>query len=83
MLARLFTDHPRSVGESYGQHAAMALSFSGRMLLASLACLVHAAIPGLFTRTGSTIISRLHDDMVLHRQAQSGPSKRPLAEPAE
>jgi len=73
MFARLFTDHPRSVGETYGEHALMALNFSLRMLLASIACLIHAAIPGLFTKTGSAIITGLHHDMVLHRQRKKTP----------
>lgn len=79
MLARLFTEHPRSVGENYGEHALVALSFSLRMLVGSLACLVHAAIPGLFTRTGSAIITSLHHDMVLHRQRKSPQIEQSLA----
>lgn len=67
MLARLFIDHPQTVGESYGQHAVVALGFGWRMLAGGFACLAHALIPGLFTTTGSRMISQLHDDMLLHR----------------
>lgn len=68
MLARLFIEHPRAVGESYGEHAGVACSFGLRMVAGGLACLVHALIPGLFTSTGSRIIAQLHEDMLLHRR---------------
>ncbi len=68
MLARLFIDHPQTVGESYGQHARVASRFGLWMLAGGLACFVHALVPGLFTATGSRIIAQLHDDMLLHRR---------------
>lgn len=68
MLARLFSDHPQAVGESYGQHAFVASSFGLRMLAGGLACLIHALVPGLFTATGSRVIAQLHDDMLLQRR---------------
>lgn len=63
-----FTDHPRSVGETYLQHMASAMSFALRMLAGSLCCLMHALFPFLFERTGSGIITELHDRMVVNRQ---------------
>lgn len=62
-----FSAHPRSVGETYWQHLGVSLSFSGSLLLAASAALVHGLFPFLFVRTGSSIISRLHEKMVLHR----------------
>ncbi len=62
-----FTDHPATVGETYWQHLASAWGFSWRMMLASLACLVHALLPFLFVKTGSQAITRLHDRMVMNR----------------
>ena len=67
---RLFVDHPRSVGESYLEHQRHALGFGISLLGAALACLVHAVIPGLFVRTGSEAITRLHDRMVVNRTAR-------------
>jgi len=67
MIQRLFTEHPRSVDESYFQHLAAALSFSVRLALAALACLVHAFLPFLFVKTGSRMITVLHDRMVTNR----------------
>jgi hypothetical protein len=69
---RLFTEHPESVGETYGQHLLAASTFGVRMLLAGLACLVHGLLPFLFERTGSTCIADLHQRMVA-RQRRSAP----------
>jgi hypothetical protein len=58
-----FTRHPRSVGETYGEHFSTAAGFGASMVLAGLACLVHAALPFVFERTGSRCIERLHERM--------------------
>jgi hypothetical protein len=63
MLVRLFTAHPRSVGESYGEHLSVASWYGFRLLGAGLACLVHALLPFLFVRTGSATITHLHAHM--------------------
>ena len=47
---RLFTDHPASVGESYAEHLVTASGFGLRMVLAGLACMVHALLPFLFIK---------------------------------
>jgi hypothetical protein len=67
MINRFFLEHPTSVGETYVEHLQVAASFGGKMFLASLACFVHALVPGLFMRTGSRTIIELHDRMVLKR----------------
>jgi len=71
MLKSAFTDHPASVGETYGQHMGMAFGFAGRLFLASLACLIHGLLPFLFVRTGSAAIADLHLRMVSHRDRRS------------
>jgi hypothetical protein len=68
MIKRLFILHPRSVGESYAEHLVMAGRFGASMIGAGLACLIHALIPGLFEKTGSAAIARLHDRMVENRR---------------
>lgn len=68
MLKRLFTAHPAAVGESYFEHMGVAGSFGGRLVLAGLACLVHAILPFLCVKTGSNAIRSLHHDMVSHRR---------------
>lgn len=65
--SRLFRDHPASVNETYLQHMGVASSFGWAMLKASGACFVHALVPGLCEKTGSTIIRNLHNRMVTNR----------------
>lgn len=64
MIARLFTAHPETVGESYTEHFAVAAGFGLRMALAGLACLVHAVLPFAFVTTASQTIRELHDRMM-------------------
>ncbi|NIM74269.1 MAG: hypothetical protein GTO67_00170 [Gammaproteobacteria bacterium] len=59
--------HLDSVQESYLEHGRHALGFAAHMFVGSLACLAHALCPFLFERTGSDIIRRLHDRMVVNR----------------
>jgi hypothetical protein len=67
LIQRLFREHPQSVGESYLEHLFQASYFGMRMLIAGLACLVHAILPCLFKTVGRTAISELHTKMVVHR----------------
>jgi hypothetical protein len=66
-----FNEHLDSVGESYFEHARHAASFAAAMFLGSLACLGHAIFPFLFVRTGSDVIRRLHERMVVNRHQLS------------
>ena len=68
MINRLFTSHPESVGETYLEHMSSASSFGLHLMLAGLACTVHAILPFLFTTTGRSAITDLHEKMVTHRQ---------------
>jgi hypothetical protein len=67
MIKQLFTTHPASVGETYGEHMAAAGGFSVRLFAAAIVCGVHALLPFLFERTGSRIITELHSKMVTNR----------------
>ena len=79
MLDRWFLAHPRSINESYLEHQACALKFSGSLLKASLVCFVHALVPGLFERTASGLVAKLHDEMIAHRKRSEAPSPRAVA----
>ncbi len=72
-LIRAFTEHPASVGESYGQHLGRATSFGLRMVFAGIACVLHGLLPFLFVRTGSRAIAELNDRMVVNRRARLQP----------
>jgi hypothetical protein len=66
-MLRLLTDHPHSVGESYGEHCRFAASFGARMVVGGAAALVHAVLPFLCATTASRTVRELHD--VLRRSA--------------
>lgn len=80
---KYFSRHLDSVGEDYFQHARHALGFAAGMFLGSLACLAHAVFPFLFERTGSDVIRRLHDRMVVNRHRLTPGAKRPLVTASE
>ncbi len=61
MIARLFLDHPRSVDESYSEHAVFAFGFSLRLFGAAFAALFHAVLPFAFEKTASRIVADLYD----------------------
>jgi hypothetical protein len=73
--ARLFTQHPASVGETYFQHARAAGAFGLRMLVGGTACLIHAVFPFLFIRTGGDCVADLHSRIVVRRGNTSGSTK--------
>lgn len=66
-MVKYFTEHPETVGETYGQHLLKAGSFGICMVCNGLACLLHGLFPFLFVKTGSAAIKRLHDEMVVNR----------------
>ena len=73
-LTKLFTDHPASVDETYGEHLAVASSFGLRMVLGGLACMIHGLLPFLFVKTGSQQIGTLHDRMIAGRHRHQMPA---------
>jgi len=83
MIRRLFLEHPRSVGETYRQHCAAALSFSLPLLGAGLACAVHAFLPLLFKSTASRAVARLNSRMMRLRRPMSGTDQEGIRSPAQ
>jgi hypothetical protein len=69
MIRRLFLDHPRSVGETYGEHLRFAGGFGLVMIGGGLAALAHALVPVLFPRTGSRALARLNERLEASRNA--------------
>jgi len=67
-IKRIFTEHPSTVGESYGEHLVTAAGFGTRMLIAGSACMIHALLPFLFEKTGSRAIAELNIRMVTGRR---------------
>jgi hypothetical protein len=67
-IKRIFTEHPATVGETYGEHLVSAAGFGTRMLIAGSACMIHALLPCLFQKTGSRAIAELNTRMVTGRR---------------
>jgi hypothetical protein len=74
--AAVLLDHPRALGEGYWEHQRHALHFGSALLAAGLACIVHAWVPALFPRTGSTAVARLYSEMTALRRV-GGTGHRP------
>jgi hypothetical protein len=72
-ILQLFKDHPESVGESYFQHMSASFSFAVPLLSAAIAAFIHGLFPFFFVRTGSRIVTRLQERMVVHRADQPAP----------
>ena len=77
MLARLFHDHPRSLGMSWAEHGAGAVVIGGRMMGAGLACIVHAAVPAFFSETAGKTVKSLHDHMLRRKAGAANPNAWP------
>ncbi|MFY0692074.1 MAG: hypothetical protein JXR14_09170 [Paracoccaceae bacterium] len=60
-ILNLFTAHPGSVEETYGEHFRFALGFSALLFAAAFAALVHAILPFLFEKTASRLIAQLYE----------------------
>ena len=76
MFDRIFLSHPRSIGESYPEHAATAFGFGLRMIGGGVACMIHGIVPVLFTRTGSNTVKALYGRM---KSRQPAYQQRPSA----
>ena len=69
MIKHLFLSHPRSVGESYPEHAVTAFRFGGTMVMGGVACMIHALVPALFQRSASDRVKRLYAQMIARQPA--------------
>lgn len=76
ILKQLLTDHPASVGETYLEHAIHAIGFGAALLSGAMACFLHALVPAICTTTGSRIVARLHDRMILGRSRRRLTARR-------
>ena len=77
MLAQMFRDHPRSLGMSWAEHGAGAVVIGTRMIGAGMACIIHAAVPALFTETAGRTVMSLHDHMVRRKAGAANPNAWP------
>ena len=77
MLARLFQDHPKSLGMSWAEHAFGAVAIGTKMVSAGVACIIHAAVPALFTETAGRAVTSLHAQMVRRKAGAANPNAWP------
>lgn len=70
MFQRLFIAHPRTVGETYGEHFLFAGRFGLTMIRGGVCAVVHALVPGWCVTTGSDTIKRLNRIMQDQRRGK-------------
>lgn len=71
LAERLLLEHPRTVGESYAEHAAVAGRFGLAMIAGGVRCLVHAVVPALHQTAASDTVERLNRQLQHRRAAGS------------
>ena len=59
----LFLEHPSSCSESYVEHLLHAALFGTKLIMAGVACVVHAILPFLFVDTASNQVKNLNDEL--------------------
>jgi hypothetical protein len=62
-VKNIFTEHPKSIGESYLLHFRNAAGYALTFLLLFFIALIHAILPFLFARTASDIVCEMSADM--------------------
>lgn len=77
IVRRLFTEHPHSLGMTWAEHGAGAMKISAELMGASLAALVHAAVPGWFTQTAGKTVTRIYDHIQSRRAGAANPDEWP------
>jgi len=81
MISRLFNEHPSDVGMTYTRHFRFAMNLAWHTFRSSLASVVHAFLPFLFTTTTSRTIGRLYE-MLKFRLKNEVPGKaEPISQP--
>ena len=75
--SKLFTEHPKSLGMSWGSHGLGAIRIGGELIGAGCACVIHAIVPGWFTETAGRTVVRLYDHMQQRKAGAAKPSDWP------
>lgn len=71
VIDRLLLAHPRTVGESYAEHAGIASRFGAAMVVGGVKCLVHAVLPAVFERSASDCVAKLNAELTRRRAASA------------
>lgn len=73
VIHRMFVDHPRSLGMSWGKHAGGAIKIGFQLIGAGLAALVHGVVPGWFTETAGQRVTETYHYIQKIRAGSSAP----------
>lgn len=71
LIDRLLLAHPRTVGETYPEHAGIAGRFGATMVFGGLKCLIHAVLPAVFERSASDCVAKLNGELIRRRAASA------------
>lgn len=71
LIDRLLLAHPRTVGESYVEHAGIASRFGAAMVVGGFKCLAHAVLPAVFERSASDCVGKLNGELTRRRAASA------------
>jgi hypothetical protein len=74
---RLFLQHPRSLGMTWGSHGIGAVKIGAELIGAGCAAIVHAAVPGWFTETAGKSVTRIYDHIQQRKSASENPENWP------
>jgi hypothetical protein len=75
--------HLAECEEGYLAHLRAAVGISLTLLTASLACAIHALVPGVFTRSASVRVERVRSSIIARRAiANSADDETSTKEPA-
>ena len=77
MAARLFLEHPRSLGMTWASHGVGAVKIGTELIGAGCAALVHAVVPGLFTDTAGRTVARIYDHIQSRKAGAANPDSWP------
>jgi hypothetical protein len=77
VLARLFVEHPRSLGMSWTGQGIGAVKIGAELIGAGCAAIVHAAVPGWFTETAGRTVTRIYDHIQARKAGAANPEKWP------
>jgi hypothetical protein len=68
----LFTDHPATVGESYGEHMMFAWRFSFRLFKAASKAFLHGLLPFAFETSASDEVKTLARELANRGSGAAG-----------
>jgi len=67
-LFKLFSDHPKSINESYLRHMTAAGYYGFKMIFAGFACIVHAVFPFIFESSASDCAKEINEAVEKRKQ---------------